>query len=74
MLKGLVNKINDIQIVGTAQHLKPKIVGKISWSPVPGLVFIDVPLKYKDPYMTVLKLKLDGKVKLYRGSGGLGTL
>ncbi len=74
MLKGLVNKINDIQIVGTAQHLKPKIVGKISWSPVPGLVFINVPLKYKDQYMTVLKLKLDGKLKLYRGPGGLGTL
>lgn len=74
MLKGLVNKINDIQIVGTAQHLQPKIVGKISWSPVPGLVLIDVPQKYKDQYMTVLKLKLDGKLKLYRGNGGLGTL
>lgn len=71
MMKGLINKINDIQIVGTAQHLQPKIVGKISWSPVPGLVFIDVPQKFKDPYMTVLKIKLDGKLKLYRGHGGL---
>ena len=71
MLKGLVNKINDVQIVGTKQYLKPKVVGKISWSPVPGLVFIDVPEKYKDTYMTVLKLKLDGKLKLYRGQGGL---
>jgi alpha-L-fucosidase len=71
MVKGLVNKINDIQIVGTSQHLKPKVVGKISWSPVPGLVFIDVPEKYKDEYMTVLKLKLDGTLKLYRGEGGL---
>ena len=71
MLKGLVNKINEVQIVGTKQYLKPKVVGKISWSPVPGLVFIDVPEKYKDTYMTVLKLKLDGKLKLYRGQGGL---
>ncbi len=71
MLKGLVNSISDVQIVGTNQHLKPKVVGKISWSPVPGLVFIEVPDKYKDPYMTVLKLKLDGKLKLYRGQGGL---
>lgn len=63
MLKGLVNKINDIQIIGTSQHLKPKIVGKISWSSVPGLVFVDVPQKYKDPYMTVLKLKLDDTEK-----------
>ena len=71
MLKGLTNTISDVQIVGTSRHLKPKVVGKISWSPVPGLVFIDVPEKYKDPYVTVLKLKLDGKIKLYRGQGGL---
>ncbi len=71
MLKGLINKINDVQIVGTTQHLQPKIVGKISWSSVPGLVFIHVPEKYKDEYMTVLKLKLDGPLKLYRGEGGL---
>ncbi len=71
MVKGLINKINDIQIVGTTQYLQPKIVGKISWSPVPGLVFIDVPQRFKDPYMTVLKLKLDGKLKLYKGQGGL---
>lgn len=71
MVKGLRNEIKDIQIVGTTQHLKPKVVGKISWSPVPGLVFIDVPEKYKDEYMTVLKLSLDGPISLYRGVGGL---
>ena len=71
MIKGLKNEIKDIQIVGTQQHLKPKIVGKISWSPVPGLVFIDVPEKYKDEYMTVLKLSLDSPLSLYRGVGGL---
>ena len=71
MLKGLVNKIEDVGIVGTSQHVKPKIVGKISFSSIPGLVFIDVPEKYKDQYMTVLRVKLDGKLKLYRGHGGL---
>ena len=71
MVKGLSNEIRDVEVVGTSQHLKPKIVGKISWSPVPGLVFIDVPEKLKDQYMTVLKVKLDGKLKLYRGHGGL---
>ena len=55
----------------TTQHLPHKVVGKISWSPVPGLVFIDVLPATKDPYMTVLKLQLDGPVKLYRGHGGL---
>jgi alpha-L-fucosidase len=71
MVKGLINKIKDVQIVGTSQHLQSKIVGKISWSPVPGLVFINVPEKYKDTYMTVLKLQLDSPLKLYRGQGGL---
>jgi alpha-L-fucosidase len=71
MIKGLSNKIKDVQIVGTSQYPQPKIVGKISWSPVPGLVFINVPEKYKDTYMTVLKLQLDSPLKLYRGQGGL---
>jgi len=71
MIKGLSNEIRDVEVVGASQHLKPKIVGKISWSPVPGLVFIDIPEKLKDQYMTVLKVKLDGKLKLYRGHGGL---
>lgn len=71
MVKGLSSAIKDVQVLGTSQHLQPKIVGKISWSPVPGLVFINVPEKLKDPYMTVLKLTLDGPVKLYRGHGGL---
>ncbi|WP_142601751.1 alpha-L-fucosidase [Solitalea koreensis] len=71
MLKGLDNTIKDIQVVGTNEHLQHKIVGKVSWSPIPGLVFINVPEKAKDPYMTVVKLKLDKPVKLYRGRGGL---
>lgn len=71
MIKGLLNTIKDVDVLGTNQHLQPKIVGKISWSPVPGLVFINVPDNLKDEYMTVLKITLDGPVKLYRGKGGL---
>jgi alpha-L-fucosidase len=71
MIKGLVNKISAIEVLGSGAYLQHKIVGKISWSPVPGLVFIDVPDSLRDEYMTVLKLKLDGPVKLYRGKGGL---
>lgn len=70
MIKGLDNEIKDVQVLGTPYHLSHKIVGKISWSSVPGLVFINVPEKYTDPYMTVLKLKLDKPLKLYKGHGG----
>jgi len=71
MIKGLDNKIEEITVVGNGTKLEPKVVGKISWSPVPGLVYIDVPKNASDKYVTVLKIKLDKKVKLYRGHGGL---
>jgi alpha-L-fucosidase len=71
MLKGLQNKIESIEVVGNGTQLQHKIVGKISWSAVPGLVYIDVPANVQDEYITVLKLKLDQAVKLYSGRGGL---
>lgn len=71
MLKGLKNKINSVQVVGSQTTLTHKVVGKISWSPVPGLVYIEVPQQVQDEYMTVLKIKLEGPLSLYRGKGGL---
>lgn len=71
MIKGLKNKIKEIQVVGSRQALPHKIVGKISWSPVPGLVYITVPAAVQDTYMTVLAVKLDGPAQLYKGRGGL---
>jgi len=70
-LKGLMNKIEDISVLGSQEKLTHKIVGKISWSAIPGLVYINVPEKAEDKYVTVLKLKLDGPIKLYAGHGGL---
>ncbi len=71
MLKGLDNKIENITVLGSGANLKHKIVGKISWSPVPGLVYISLPETALDKYVTVLKVKLDKPIKLYRGQGGL---
>jgi len=71
MLKGLSSNIKKISVVGTNTQLNYKIVGKISWSAVPGIVYIDVPENVQDKYMTVLAVELDGPVKLYRGKGGL---
>lgn len=70
MIKGLDNKIEELTVLGTGAKLTPKVVGKISWSHVPGLIYIDVPMEANDRYLTVLKLKLDKPVKLYRGHGG----
>jgi alpha-L-fucosidase len=71
MVKGLNNKIKKVRVVGTDKTLTPKIVGKISWSKVPGIAYINVPQSFRDQYMTVLALELDGPVSLYRGNGGL---
>jgi len=70
VIKGLRNKIRKISVLGTPQTLGHKIVGKISWSSVPGLVYIDVPENVHDSYITVIRVELDGPVSLYRGKGG----
>jgi alpha-L-fucosidase len=71
MIKGLVNHIKSIEVVGTSHKLNHKVVGKISWSSVPGIVYIDeIPTAHRDVDMTVLKLTLDTPLKLYRGKGG----
>lgn len=71
MLKGLDSKIESIEVLGNGTKLQHKIVGKISWSKVPGLVYINVPENVLDPYITVLKIKLKQPIQLYRGAGGL---
>ncbi len=71
VIKGLMSKINKISIVGSGKDINFKIVGKISWSPVPGLVYMRVPAETQDQYMTVLKVELDKPIRLYRGKGGL---
>lgn len=70
VVKGLINQIKSVKVVGNSISLSPKIVGKITWSHVPGLVYINVPVSVQDKYMTVLKLELNNPLKLYRGKGG----
>lgn len=72
MIRGLNNNIQSITVLGTGKTLAHKVVGKISWSQVPGLVYIDaVPTADNDQYMTVLKIQLQDKLSLYRSQGGL---
>jgi alpha-L-fucosidase len=70
VVKGLDNQIKSITVVGSDSPATHKIVGKISWSHVPGLVYINVPPAAQDTSMTVLKVTLDKALSLYRGRGG----
>lgn len=72
-IKGIMSEIESITVVGSGESVNWKIVGKISWSPVPGLVYIDAPKTTDtDKYLTVYKIKLKSPLNLYKGEGGLG--
>jgi len=66
MLKGIANKIESVRIVGPETKLKWDIQMKLSWSKVPGIIYIDVPAETLDPEVTVLAIKLDGPIALFR--------
>lgn len=73
LVKGLVNHIKKVTVLGSNTPVEPEVVGKISWSTVPGLVYLSIPETAQDKYMSVIKVELDGKLKLYRGKGGFLT-
>lgn len=68
-VKGLVNKVNRVWVVGNGAMLSYKVYNKNYWSDVPGNLYIDVPEQVQDSQITVLAVLLDGLVKLYRGVG-----
>ena len=72
-VKGIMNAVKRAEILGVGKECPTKVVGKISWSAKPGLLFIEVPKdeKYLDPMMTVIKLTFDQPLKIYAGAGGL---
>ncbi len=72
-VRGLKSDVESIEVLGANTQVGSHVVGKISWSDKPGLLFIDLPKDqaWQDPIMSVIKIKLKGKLKLYQGSGGL---
>ncbi|WP_187478237.1 alpha-L-fucosidase [Amniculibacterium sp. G2-70] len=69
-LKGLKNSISRIRIVGEGTMLSHDIYNKLYWSPIPGIVYIDVPEDRLDKQMTVIAILLDKPLDLYRESHG----
>jgi alpha-L-fucosidase len=69
VIKGLKNQVNRIRIVGEGTKLSHKVVGKMYWSEVPGLLYIDVPEEKLDSQVTVIAIQLKGKIDLYREDG-----
>ena len=68
-VKGLMNKVNRIWVVGNGAMLNYKVYNKNYWNSVPGNLYIDVPQQVQDEQITVLAVLLDGPIILYRGVG-----
>ena len=65
-VKGLNNEVLRAYTVGSGSELRTKVIGKLSWSKVPGILYIELPENQLDQDVTVIALQLDGEVSLYR--------
>lgn len=72
-VKGLLNKVNSVWVVGGGQLLKFKLYNHAYWSSTPGNLYIDVPDDVLDPQITVIAVLLDSPIKLYDGVGQVVT-
>lgn len=69
-LKGIKSQPISIQLLGSDTPIDYNQVGKISWSSVPGTLFIDVPVSQMDPMISVIQIQFQEPIQLYRGKGG----
>ena len=65
LVKGLMNKVDSAYVVGTGKNIDYHVVGKLSWSKAPGLLYLRLPEELQDKDVTVIALKLDGPVRLW---------
>jgi alpha-L-fucosidase len=69
-IKGLKSKPTSITLIGSEIQIESHEVGKISWSSVPGTLFMDVPVSEMDPMISVIEIQFKEPIQLYRGKGG----
>ena len=65
VVKGLDNKVLDARVAGNGAKVAHQVIGKLSWSKAPGLLYLDIPDDAFDPVVTVIALELDGPVSLF---------
>jgi alpha-L-fucosidase len=69
-IKGLKSKPKSIALIGSQTQIASHEVGKISWSSVPGTLFLEIPFSEMDPMISVVQIKFEEPLQLYRGKGG----
>lgn len=66
LVKGLDSAVVDARVVGSDAKVGHRVLGKHSWSKVPGLLYLDVPDDAFDADMTVVALQLDTPAALFK--------
>jgi alpha-L-fucosidase len=69
-IKGLKSQPVSIQLLGSDAPIDYNEVGKISWSSVPGTLFLEIPISAMDPMISVVQIRFKEPIQLYRGKGG----
>jgi alpha-L-fucosidase len=68
-INGLFNVVKRATVLSDASPLTTRIIGGAPWADVPGLTWIDVPDSLQERGPVVLKVELDGPVRLLRTMG-----
>ena len=69
-MKGLMNKVNRVWVVGNGSMLSYKVYNKNYWVKCLVIFILMCPIMCFDSQITVIAVLLDGPVKLYRGGTG----
>lgn len=67
-VKGIHNEIRRVSVLGGGE-INHRKIGGAPWVNLPGILWIDLPDDQIDPNATVIKVELDGPLRLYSGPG-----
>ena len=67
-VKGIHNEIRSVSVVG-GNEIAHRKIGGAPWVNLPGILWIDLPEDQIDRDATVIKIELDGPLRLYSGPG-----
>ena len=68
-LKGLCNPIKKITVLHSGKELSHEIHGGVPWFQIPGTTWIRMTADDCHDQVTVVKVQLEGEIKMYGGSG-----
>ncbi len=72
-VKGLQNRVKRASILHSGRELRTDVHGGAPWNDIPGILWIYMTEKDCAEMTTVVKLELDGPVRLYDGGGAVIT-